>query len=81
MLLQSAKQIGADASAIGLAGAGIGIIFGALITGTARNPNLRDKWFQLVISAFALAEYTELFAFLVNQMIRYIWFYTYNPLA
>ena len=43
MLLQAAQKIGAGLSTFGLAGAGIGIgiIFGSLISGTARNPNLR----------------------------------------
>ena len=40
MLVQAAQKIGAGSAAIGLAGAGvgIGIVFGALITATARNP-------------------------------------------
>jgi F0F1-type ATP synthase membrane subunit c/vacuolar-type H+-ATPase subunit K len=42
MLLQSAKLIGAGLSTIALAGvgAGIGIVFSALITSVARNPSL-----------------------------------------
>ena len=74
MLLQSAKQIGAGAAAIGLAGAGAGIgtVFGALITGTARNPNTKDQLFQYAILGFALAEATGLFAFLVSMMILFI---------
>ena len=40
MLLTAAKFIGAGLSTIGLAGsgAGIGIVFGALVLGTSRNP-------------------------------------------
>lgn len=40
-----AKCVGAGAATIGLAGAGIGIgsVFGALITGVARNPALRGE--------------------------------------
>jgi hypothetical protein len=46
-MLQAAKQIGAGAAAVGLAGAGAGIgsVFAALINGTARNPSLRPQLF------------------------------------
>jgi F-type H+-transporting ATPase subunit c len=39
----SAKIIGSGLATIGLAGAGVGIglVFGSLITATARNPSLR----------------------------------------
>ena len=45
-LVISAKVQGAGMATIGLAGAGIGIgtVFGALITGVARNPSLRGKF-------------------------------------
>ena len=44
-IVVAAKLQGAGAATIGLAGAGIGIgsVFGALITGVARNPSLRGK--------------------------------------
>jgi len=43
MILQAAKIIGSGLATIGLAGAGVGIglVFGSLIEGTARNPSLR----------------------------------------
>ena len=43
MLLQAAQKVGAGLSTVGLAGAGVGIgvIFGALIIGTARNKRNR----------------------------------------
>jgi len=42
-LVQASKNIGGGLAAIGLAGAGagIGIVFSGLITGTSRNPALR----------------------------------------
>jgi F-type H+-transporting ATPase subunit c len=42
-MIQVAKIIGADLTTIGFAGAGIeiGVVFGALILGVARNPSLR----------------------------------------
>ncbi len=45
--LQSAKMIGAGLATIGLAGvgAGVGIVFAALITSFARNPSLRQQLF------------------------------------
>jgi len=44
-ILTAAKMQGAGFATIGLAGAGVGIgnVFGALITGVARNPALRGK--------------------------------------
>ena len=39
-------------------GAGIGLVFGSLIEGTARNPSLRNQLFSYAILGFALAEAT-----------------------
>jgi F0F1-type ATP synthase membrane subunit c/vacuolar-type H+-ATPase subunit K len=46
MILQAAKIIGSGLATIGLAGAGVGIglVFGSLIEGTARNPSLRPLY-------------------------------------
>lgn len=73
MLLTAAKQIGAGAAAIGLAGAGAGIgtVFAALINGTARNPNLRGQLFSYAILGFALSEATGLFARLISFLILF----------
>ena len=64
MIVQAAKLIGAGAATIGLAGAGAGIgtVFGALITGVSRNPSLQNELFRLAIMGFALSEATALFA-------------------
>jgi len=62
IMLVAAKYIGAGVACSGLigAGAGIGIVFGALILATARNPQLRGQFFAYAILGFALAEATGL---------------------
>ena len=46
-MAEAAKFIGAGAATIGVAGsgAGIGTVFGSLITGFARNPSLKQQLF------------------------------------
>ncbi len=66
-------NIGTGLATIGLAGAGVGIgtVFGALITGVARNPSMRGQLFAYAILGFAFAEATGLFALMVAFMIRF----------
>jgi F-type H+-transporting ATPase subunit c len=73
MLVQAAKIIGSGLATIGLAGAGVGIglVFGSLIEGTARNPSLRPQLFQLAILGFALAEATGLFCLMMAFVLLY----------
>ncbi len=73
MLLQSAQKIGAGLSTFGLAGAGVGIglIFAALINGTARNPTMKDELFRSAILGFALAEAIALFALMIAFLILF----------
>ena len=61
-MLGAAKIIGSGLATIGLAGAGagIGIVFAALINGTSRNPSLRPQLFSYAILGFALSEATGL---------------------
>jgi len=56
-MLQAAKIIGTGMATTGLigAGVGIGIVFGALILGVARNPSLRGQLFSYAILGFAFA--------------------------
>nr|YP_010338944.1 ATP synthase F0 subunit 9 [Erythrolobus coxiae]UNJ19016.1 ATP synthase F0 subunit 9 [Erythrolobus coxiae] len=65
--LQSAKMIGAGLATIGLTGvgAGIGIVFGSLILGYARNPGLKQQLFGYTILGFALTEAVALFALMM----------------
>ena len=72
-MLAAAKYIGAGLACSGLigAGAGIGIIFGSLISSTARNPQIRSQLFGYAILGFALAEATGLFALMVGFLVLY----------
>ena len=72
-MFESAKLIGAGLATIGVAGAGagIGIVFAALILGTARNPNLKQQLFAYAILGFALTEAMGLFALMVTFLILY----------
>lgn len=72
-VLGAGKLIGAGAAAAGLigAGTGIGTVFGALITGVARNPALRSQLFSYAILGFAFAEATGLFALMVSFLILF----------
>jgi F-type H+-transporting ATPase subunit c len=73
-MLQAAQKIGAGLTTSGLAGAGVGIgvIFGALILGTARNPGMKDEFFRLAILGFALTEAMALFALMITFLILYV---------
>ena len=73
MLLQAAKFIGAGCATISLAGAcvGIGTVFGALVIGTSRNPNLKDELFRFAILGFAFTEAIALFGLLVAFLILF----------
>jgi F-type H+-transporting ATPase subunit c len=61
-MIQAAKIIGTGLATTGLigAGVGIGVVFGALILGVARNPSLRGQLFSYAILGFAFAEATGL---------------------
>ncbi|OXU21873.1 hypothetical protein TSAR_016525 [Trichomalopsis sarcophagae] len=54
----AAKFIGAGAATVGVAGSGIGVglVFGCLIIGYARNPSLKQQLFAYAILGFALTE-------------------------
>ena len=51
---------------------GIGVVFGALILGVARNPSLRGQLFSCAIWGFAFAEATGLFALMMELLLLYI---------
>jgi F-type H+-transporting ATPase subunit c len=72
-MLESAKLIGAGLATIGLAGAGagIGIVFAALINATSRNPSLKQQLFGYAILGFALTEAMGLFALMMAFLILY----------
>jgi F-type H+-transporting ATPase subunit c len=58
---------------IGLAGAGagIGIVFGALMLSFGRNPSLKNEFFGYAILGFALSEATGLFALMIAFLILF----------
>lgn len=70
---QAAKLIGGGLATIALAGAaiGTGVVFGALIQATSRNPSLRKEFFNQAILGFALTEAIGLFAQMMAQLILY----------
>ena len=74
IMVESSKLIGAGLATIGLAGAGVGIgvVFGCLIIGVARNPSLRGQLFSYAILGFAFAEATGLFALMMAFLLLYV---------
>lgn len=74
MLLQAAQKIGAGLATFGLAGAGIGIgiIFGSLIYGISRNPNLQNELFKTAILGFALTEAIALFSLMISFLVLFV---------
>lgn len=52
-------------------GIGIGTVFGALITGYARNPSLKPQLFSYAILGFALAEAMGLFCLMVAFLMLF----------
>ncbi|KAJ5268078.1 hypothetical protein N7524_005537 [Penicillium chrysogenum] len=79
-MLQAAKIIGTGMATTGLigAGVGIGIVFGALILGVARNPSLRGQLFSYAILGFAFAEATGL---RFSYSLQYGFSYMYHPVG
>jgi F-type H+-transporting ATPase subunit c len=73
-MIQASKIIGTGLATIGLVGAGvgIGIVFGALILGVARNPSLRSQLFSYAILGFAFSEATGLFALMMGFLLLYV---------
>lgn len=72
-MIQAGKYIGAGLATIGVVGSGVGAgtVFGALISGVARNPSLRSSLFSLSILAFALIEALALFALMITFIILF----------
>ena len=72
-MVQSAKIIGTGLATTGLigAGVGIGVVFGALILGVARNPSLRGQLFSYAILGFALTEALGLFGLMMAFLLLY----------
>lgn len=73
-MLQSSKILGAGLATVGVlgAGVGIGVVFGALILGVARNPSLKNQLFSYAILGFAFSEATALFALMMSLLLLYV---------
>jgi F-type H+-transporting ATPase subunit c len=73
-MIQSSKIIGTGLATTGLIGAGIGIgvVFGALILGVARNPSMQAQLFTYAILGFAFSEATGLFALMMGFLLLYV---------
>ncbi|KAG8631483.1 hypothetical protein KVT40_000623 [Elsinoe batatas] len=73
-LVQVSQNLGMGSAAIGLGGAavGIGIVFAALLNGTARNPALRGQLFSYAILGFAFVEAMGLFDLMIAMMCKYV---------
>nr|WGW14702.1 ATP synthase F0 subunit 9 [Tsunamia transpacifica] len=72
-LVAAAKLVGAGLATIGLTGvgAGIGIVFGALVMAYARNPWLKQQLFGYTILGFALTESIALFALMMAFLVLF----------
>nr|YP_004769781.1 ATP synthase subunit 9 [Thermochaetoides thermophila DSM 1495]AEI26008.1 ATP synthase subunit 9 [Thermochaetoides thermophila DSM 1495] len=73
-MLKVAKILGTGFATTGLigAGVGIGIVYGALILGVARNPSLSSQLFSYAILGFAFSEATGLFALMMAFLLLYV---------
>ena len=73
-MIQAARIIGTGLATTGLigAGVGIGVVFGALILGVARNPSLKNQLFSYSILGFACSEATALFALMMALLLLYV---------
>lgn len=70
---ESAKLIGAGLASIGMGGAGIGVgvVFGKLLEGYARNPEVGDDLFRYAILGFALTEAVGLLCLMMAFLILF----------
>jgi len=72
--LECFKMVGAGMATISLvgAGAGVGIVFGALITGVSRNSSLKGELFRYAILGFALTEAVGLLGLMMAFLILFM---------
>ncbi len=72
-ILKMFKMVGAGLATIGLSGSGVGVgvIFGCLIMGVARNPDLEQRMFRIAILGFALCEAVGLLCLMMAFIILY----------
>lgn len=72
-MLKAGQFIGAGLATISLAGSGlgIGVVFGSLVLGTARNPAVHKQLFTYTILGFALTEAIALFGLMITFIILF----------
>jgi len=72
-MLPEFKLLGAAIASLGLLGAAIGggIVFGAYVLGTSRNPSLKNELFSITILGFALTEALGLFSLMLALLFIY----------
>lgn len=72
-IVEGCRLIGAGLATIGLvgAGAGVGVVFGSLINGLARNPSLKAELFRNAILGFALTEAVGLLGLMMAFVILF----------
>lgn len=73
IILKVGQLIGSGLATIGLtgAGAGIGVVFGALMISFSRNPSLKKELFVYALLGFALTEAIALFALMMAFIILF----------
>jgi len=71
--LEVAKMLGAGLATISLvgAGAGVGVVFGALLVAVSRNPNVKADLFQYAILGFALTEAVGLLGLMMAFLLLF----------
>lgn len=72
-IITFAKLLGGGLATISIAGSGVGIgvVFGALILGLARNPSVKQQIFVYAILGFALSEAVALFGLMMAFLILF----------
>jgi len=72
-LVTSVKLVGAGMATVAMGGAGIGIgvVFGAYIIASSRNPDMSGELFTFTILGFALTEAIALFSLMMSFLIAF----------
>jgi len=72
--LECAKAMAAGFATVSLvgAGAGAGVVFGALLVSVSRNPGLKPELFQYAILGFALTEAVGLLGIMMAFLLLFI---------
>ena len=71
--LESMRLVGSGLATISLvgAGAGVGVVFGSLVSSISRNPSLTQELFKYAIIGFALTEAVGLLGLMMAFLIMF----------